>query len=165
MSVPKTVAEVIHDVIPSLWIDYKSSAIKQYFKEGRALRTETTINNTRDFNIGRRLENLPALRAVAFTANRRLLDVRPSDQFTPGQMSYQLRRLRLRGLIERIEGTHRYRLTERGTQTALFYLCSHARIIRPLSAALSRLDHAIQHRVLNHLHTLLENASELTAAA
>src|SRR5688572_1995141 len=32
----------------------------QYHKEGRALRTETTINNTRDFSIGKRLKNLPA---------------------------------------------------------------------------------------------------------
>ena len=57
---------ITEHVIPSLWIDYKSSTIKQYFKEGRALRTETTINNTRDFEIGRRIENLPALRAVGF---------------------------------------------------------------------------------------------------
>ncbi len=49
--------------------------IKQYHKEGRALRTETTINDTRDFGIGKRLTNLPALRQVGFSANRRLLDV------------------------------------------------------------------------------------------
>jgi hypothetical protein len=36
--------------------------IKQYHKEGRALRTETTIDNTRDFGIGKLLKNLPALR-------------------------------------------------------------------------------------------------------
>jgi hypothetical protein len=62
-------------VVPSLHVDYKHSRIKQYHKEKRALRTETTINDTRDFAIGRRLENLPALRKVGFTANRRLLDV------------------------------------------------------------------------------------------
>jgi hypothetical protein len=62
-------------VIPSLHIDYKRSRIKQYHKEGRALRTETTINDTRDFGIGKRLHNLPALRQVGFQANRRLLDV------------------------------------------------------------------------------------------
>jgi hypothetical protein len=49
--------------------------IKQYFKEGRALRTECTINDTRDFGIGRRLPNLPALREIGFPANRRLLEV------------------------------------------------------------------------------------------
>ena len=62
-------------VTPSLHVDYKHATIKQYHKEGRALRTETTINNTRDFGIGKRLTNLPALRATGFTANRRLLDV------------------------------------------------------------------------------------------
>src|SRR3546814_18827132 len=48
---------------------------KQYHKEGRALRTDTPINDTRDFQIGKRLTNLPALCEVGFTANRRLLDV------------------------------------------------------------------------------------------
>src|SRR5256885_1866340 len=36
-------------VVPSLHVDYKSSRIKIYHKEGQALRTETTVNNTRDF--------------------------------------------------------------------------------------------------------------------
>jgi hypothetical protein len=50
-------------VIPSLHIDYKGTRIKQYH-EGQALRTETTINNPRDFYIGKRLRNLPALRKI-----------------------------------------------------------------------------------------------------
>ncbi len=62
-------------VTPSLHIDYKNAKIKQYHKLGRALRTETTINDTRDFAIGKRLHNLPAVRQVGFTANRRLLRV------------------------------------------------------------------------------------------
>ena len=62
-------------VTPSLHVDYKHSKIKQYHKEGRALRTETTINNTRDFGINKGLNNLPALREVGFSANRRLLGV------------------------------------------------------------------------------------------
>ncbi|PVY94764.1 hypothetical protein, partial [Actinomycetospora cinnamomea] len=62
-------------VVPSLHVDYKNAKIKQYHKEGRALRTETTINDTRDFGIGKRLLNLPALRQIGFPANRRLLDV------------------------------------------------------------------------------------------
>ena len=62
-------------VTPSLHADYKNTTIKQYHKEGKALRTETTINNTRDFGIGRRLTNLPALREIGFQANRRLLRV------------------------------------------------------------------------------------------
>jgi hypothetical protein len=62
-------------VVPSLHVDYKTTRIKQYHKEGRALRTETTINHTRDFGIGKSLKNLPALRQTGFQANRRLLDV------------------------------------------------------------------------------------------
>ena len=173
-------------VTPSLHIDYKHSRIKQYHKEGRALRTETTINDTRDFGIGKRLSNLPALRRIGFEANRRLLDVqrisqdcaigedafrdvnepvevdgqrasalrfadvsvqalfsallvfrllprgfsnrdlrnhwapllgKTPDDMTPGQMTYHLRRLRLHGLIERIPGTHRYRVTRQGDRT------------------------------------------------
>ncbi|MGB6457701.1 MAG: hypothetical protein WBH47_24775 [Streptosporangiaceae bacterium] len=60
-------------VTPSLPVDYKHATIKQYHKEGRAPRTETTINDTRDFGIGRRLTNLPALREAGFSASRRLL--------------------------------------------------------------------------------------------
>ncbi len=61
-------------VVPSLRVDYKNSRIKQYHKEGRALRAEATINNTRDFGIGE-LKNLPELRQVGCQAKRRLLDV------------------------------------------------------------------------------------------
>ena len=71
---------VTQGVIPSLHVSYKLSKIKQYFKEGRALRTETTINNTHDFGVGRRLTNLPALRAIGFNANRRLLEVETISQ-------------------------------------------------------------------------------------
>jgi hypothetical protein len=48
-------------VVPSLHVQYKKSKVKQYHKEGQALRTETTINDTYDFAIGRALRNLPAL--------------------------------------------------------------------------------------------------------
>lgn len=192
-------------VVPSLHVDYKGSRIKQYYKEGRALRTETTINNTRDFGIGKRLVNLPALRAVGFGANRRLLDVqrvshdcaigedafhqvtRPVEvdgqrapalrfeqarvqallsvlvlfcllpqgfatrdlrallapllglepsQLTPGRLTYDLRRLRLHGLIERIPGTHRYRVTPEGLRLALFFTRVYARLFRPALAQL-----------------------------
>lgn len=67
---------VITDTVtPSLHVDYKHCRIKQYHKEGRALRTETTINDTYDFAIGKRLTNLPALRQIGFSANRRLRGV------------------------------------------------------------------------------------------
>jgi hypothetical protein len=62
-------------VVPSLHIDYKNTKVKQYHKEGRALRTETTINDTRDFRLSKRLTNLPSLRQIGFSANRRLLGV------------------------------------------------------------------------------------------
>lgn len=61
--------------MPTLHVDYKRSKIKQYHKEGRAVRTETTINNTYDFQIGRLLKNLGALRQIGLQANRRLLRV------------------------------------------------------------------------------------------
>jgi hypothetical protein len=81
---------ITQGVSPSLHVDYKSSRLKQYHKEGRALRTETTINNPRDFAIGKRLGNLPALREVGFTANRRLLDVqRLSHDCTLGEAAFQ----------------------------------------------------------------------------
>ena len=40
-------------VEPAIQVHYRASKVKQYFKEGRALRTETTVNDTRDFGIGR----------------------------------------------------------------------------------------------------------------
>jgi hypothetical protein len=68
---------ITEGVVPSLHIDYKHAKIKQYHKEGRALRTETTINDTRDFGLSKRLtsKNLTALRQIGFFANRRLLGV------------------------------------------------------------------------------------------
>ena len=68
-------------VNPTLTSCYKSSRIKQYFKEGRALRTETVICNSRDFGIGRLVsaENWNALRAVGENANRRLCDAQARD--------------------------------------------------------------------------------------
>ena len=50
---------------------------QQNHKQGRALRTETTIN-PHDFRVTKRLTSLPELRQIGFTANRRLLGVQPS---------------------------------------------------------------------------------------
>jgi len=191
---------ITQGVTPALYVDYKNTRIKQYHKEGQALRTETTINDTRDFAIGKRLHNLPALRAVGFAANRRLQDVqrlshdcqigedafrqvtRPQvvqgqrvsalsfadprvqallsvlvlfcllpqgfankevrerlalllgldpSTMTPGRMTYDLRRLRLHGLIARLPHSHRYRVTHEGLRTALFFTRVYARILRP----------------------------------
>ena len=45
--------------------------------------------------------------------------------------SYHLRRLRLHSLIERIPGTHRYRVTRLGWRTAQFCTRTYNRILRP----------------------------------
>ena len=68
-------------VDPALHCYYKSSRLKQYFKEGLALRTELVICDTKDFGIGRRVcaKNWYALRAVGETANRRLCDAEAAD--------------------------------------------------------------------------------------
>ena len=185
-------------------MDYKHSRIKQYHKEGRALRTETVINDTYDFDVGRRLKNLDDLKQIGFAANRRLLGVqrlshdctigaetlaalhRPAhidgqrasalrfgdprvqaliaallrfdllpagfrnrqlreavaplrgmslDEYNPGRMTYDLRRLRLRGLIERIPHSQRYRLTAEGLCIALAYHRTQARVLGPVLSA------------------------------
>ena len=68
-------------VDPTLCCYYRSSRIKQYFKEGRALRTETVICDTKDFGIGRRVcaANWYALRGVGQSANRCLCDAEAAD--------------------------------------------------------------------------------------
>jgi hypothetical protein len=65
---------VTQGVIPSLHVEYKRCHIKQYFKEGRALRTETTFNDTRDFGVGRGLRNFGYLRTLGQHINTRLLE-------------------------------------------------------------------------------------------
>src|SRR5438477_7731464 len=72
---------------PDTGIKWHSASLKsqtlasQYFKEGRALRTETVICNTGDFDIGRRVcaQNWNALRAVGEFANRSLCDAEAAD--------------------------------------------------------------------------------------
>jgi hypothetical protein len=68
-------------VDPQLVCYYRASRLKQYFKEGRALRTETVIGDTRDFGVGRRVNaaNWTALRAVGHQANQRLCDAQAAD--------------------------------------------------------------------------------------
>ena len=59
---------------------------------------------------------------------------------TAGQMTYDLRRLRLHGLIERIPHTHRYRVTDTGLHTAMFLTRLHDRV---LPAGLAQLTETI----------------------
>src|SRR5205823_2389041 len=62
-------------VNPSLHVEYKHSHVKQYFKEERALRTETTINNPVDFYARKGIDQLPYLRELGVQINRKLLEV------------------------------------------------------------------------------------------
>lgn len=190
-------------VNPHLYIEYKKSLVKQYFKQGRALRTETIINDPKDFGVRMGLSNLPFLQHIGREVNRRLLDVQrvshnchlsqqslervvqptvtQDGQRAPGlrfgqprtlallaaltsfvpnafgfrhrdlrprvadllgtdysssQMSYDLRRLRLKGMIWRVPNSHRYLLTPYGRKVALFLTRLHARVFRPALAAL-----------------------------
>jgi len=198
---------VTRGVCPSLHIGYKSFDLKQYFKEGRGLRSEGTINDPRDFGVGKDLNNLPHLRRIAAHINHRLLEVERAsqncrfsqqsmqrlieptltqdgqkapglkfgqprvmalflalclflilpagftnqqlrqhvaailgldlDQYKPSHMTYDLRRLRLKGMIWRKPGTNRYELTPYGRNTSLFLARLYQRVLRPgLSAAI-----------------------------
>jgi len=55
--------------------------------------------------------------------------------YTRSQMTYDLRRLRLHGLIARLPRTNTYILTPEGARVALFYTKVHGRLLRPLVAA------------------------------
>jgi len=61
---------------------------------------------------------------------------------TPGQATYDLRRLREHGLIERIPRTHRYQVTPAGLRHAMFLTRVHDRILRTGIAQLSSPDPA-----------------------
>lgn len=190
---------ITRGVDPLIQIHYKSSKIKQYLKGSRALRTETTINNARDFDIGTRVrhENFEALRTIGVEANARLIDLEVSSEvcapdadtltevvlpsttdglpapalrfgdprvvallgalagaarldahitnaslrlrvegllarpYSSRQMTYDLRRLRRKGFIERIDATHAYRLTVRGRRLAMFFTKLYSRVVAP----------------------------------
>jgi hypothetical protein len=55
--------------------------------------------------------------------------------YTTGQMTYDLRRLRLTGLIRRLLHTNRYLLTGDGIRVAVFYTKVYNRLLVPLTAA------------------------------
>jgi hypothetical protein len=65
---------ITRGVAPSLHVAFKSSHVKQYFKEGWALRTETTCNDPTDVQPTKALASLPHLRQVGQQINARLLD-------------------------------------------------------------------------------------------
>ena len=53
---------------------YKHSRVKQYLKDGRALRIETVVNSPDDLRCHRRLHHLAELQAKARDVNDRVLD-------------------------------------------------------------------------------------------
>jgi hypothetical protein len=55
--------------------------------------------------------------------------------YSMSQMSYDLRRLRLKGLITRLPRSNTYILTPDGQRVAIFYTKLHNRLLRPLLAA------------------------------
>jgi hypothetical protein len=180
---------------------YKHSRVKQYLKQGRALRIETVINKPSDIGTLARLEHLPELVEKARQVNDRLLNIERAGQgcavgsalferihqphncegqrtgalrfgdqramalagalclvvhavtgftnkslrgqvagllgsdYSRSQMTYDLRRLRLHGLIERVPRTNTYVTTPDGVRFAVFYSKLEARLLRPLLAA------------------------------
>jgi hypothetical protein len=180
---------------------YRHSRIKQYLKDGRALRIETVINSPTDLRVNRRLIHLDELQGKARAINARLLDAERVGQgcvlaspafarvahptveegrrapalrfgdprvmalagalttgvhavtglsnrslralmtgllgstYTIGQASYDLRRLRLKGLITRQLHSNTYTLTPDGLRFAIFYTKVHNRVLVPLLAA------------------------------
>jgi hypothetical protein len=55
--------------------------------------------------------------------------------YSTSRMTYDLRRLRLKGLIHRVEHTHTYTLTPEGQRLAIFYTKLNNRLLQPLLAA------------------------------
>jgi hypothetical protein len=192
-------------VLPTIRIRYKHSALKQYFKNGKALRTEMMFNNPADFGFNRGLPNFDQLFAKGCHICQRLLEQqqlsqdcflpwqevqqlqqstltadgqrasallfgqprimalfealvyhaqRPDglrnrtfrttvaqllgvaeDKYRTAQATYDLRRLRLNGLIERLPNSHSYRLTAWGSKVAAYFTKLYERLFRPGLAA------------------------------
>jgi hypothetical protein len=180
---------------------YKHSRVKQYLKDGRALRIETVINNPTDLDLRRRLAHLPEIIDKARQVNHRLLMIERAGQscaigsalferlhlpyhheghrtgalrfgdtramalagalahqlhtvagftnktlralvaqhlgqpYSQSRMSYDLRRLRLHGLIRRLPHKNTYILTPDGIRVAVFYTKLQNRLLRPLLQA------------------------------
>jgi hypothetical protein len=73
-----------------------------------------------------------------------LLGLAP-EHMTSSQLTYDLRRLRLHGLIERIPGSFRYRVTDTGMTTAMFLTRLNQRVLRVGPAALTDPDPPTPH--------------------
>jgi hypothetical protein len=66
----------------TLNVFYKNSRVKQYLKDGVAMRVETVVNSPKDLLCNRRLANLPELQAKARAINGRLLETETVGQGT-----------------------------------------------------------------------------------
>jgi hypothetical protein len=219
-------ALVTHDTEVTINAFFKHSRVKQYLKDGRALRIETVVNSPDDLRCHRRLQHLDESQAKARDVNARLLNTERVGQgcvlaspafervaqpsvntegrrapalrfgdprvmallgalcislnavgftarslraqvnhllgagYTPNQMSYDLGRLRLNGLIERIDGTNTYLPTAEGQRVAVFYTKVHDRLLRPLLSADTppaplELRHAL-HIIDQHVHDYID---------
>ena len=87
----------------------------------------------------------------------------PAQTITAGQITYDLRRLRVRGLIARIPGTHRYTISEHGLHTAMFLSAVHDRFLPTGLAQLA--DHTSSpplRQASRAYHTALENLTRTT---
>ena len=81
---------------------------------------------------------------------------------TAGQATYDLRRLRTHGLIQRIPHTNRYLPTEDGLRAAIVLTQTHTRLLSPaLAAATDPLaDFPHLHRTLDNVQTALDEYAE-----
>jgi hypothetical protein len=95
------------------------------------------------------------------------------QQYSAAKMSYDLRRLRLKGLIYRKAGSTRCYLTPYGLKVSLFLTRLHARLLRPGFCALepenpSSIPHPLRaalHRIDVEIQRMLENAHFVAKAA
>jgi hypothetical protein len=206
---------------------YKHSRVKQYLKDGRALRIETVINKPADLDVLARIQHLPELVTKARQVNHRLLMIERAGQscaigsalferihqphhegqrtgalrfgdqramalagalchiqhavtggftnkslrglvaghlgqtnYTASKMSYDLRRLRLHGLIQRLPHSNKYLLTPDGIRVAVFYTKLQNRLLRPLLDAnqppapieIRRAINTLEHAVNDYAH-------------
>lgn len=67
-------------VPPSLHVSDKHFDLKQYYKEGRGLRTEGTFHDAGDFGVNKGIDHLPYLKELGDPINQRLLEVQRVSQ-------------------------------------------------------------------------------------
>ena len=59
-----------------------------------------------------------------------------ASTYTLTQLRYDLRKMKAHGLLERIGRSYRYRLTDKGTKSALMFILFHKRVCGPLANSL-----------------------------